>query len=1440
MLYSLFTYDCVAFQHDTSIVKSAGNTTVIGLISNGDESEYRREVEKLLKWCQNMQVFLLNAAKKEEMGPKKSDTSRKNKWLSIEKKKEIIDKIERGGPLFFDSSLGIFYIHQSYQQLEQIDLDLMPHPKDNTVTGEWIHREGYCSMYEECGKNPTVDSSLLPAIVPCVRNEPAPTISGLHLTQLKNLCPMFDIENGTARACCSLQQLNTLQISLSLSKPILSRCPSCLDNFVNIYCQNICSPDQSLHINITKTFSANVSGDIKDAVLEFEAFYGKKFAEESFDSCKNVRLPATGGYAIEAMCGKYGSSFCTAQRWLDFQGDVSNGLAPLKIDYRLIDSNTSFSNGINPYNRPAWKCNEPSSSDGEACSCQDCVQSCPVISPPPSPQPPFQIGNVDGVLVICILIFCLFFTVALSVRIYWCFSKHQPKKKKLQQELTEKDVTWSDRASLATQQFLGRIFQKWGVMVSSYPITVILITSVIVIVLSVGMVFISLTTDPVELWSAPNSRARIEKDFHDANFNPFFRTNQLILTVKNRSGYTYDSPFFGSQNFSGLITKDILLELLDLQTKIYNIVVWSEKYQMNVTLKDVCYAPLNPRNPNTTDCCVNSLMQYFQNNKTLFDMTAPQGDSVVDWRDHFIYCVNSPLSFKDNTKLGLSCMADYGAPVFPFLAVGGYEDEKYTEAEALILTFSLNNFLRNTNEYEYALLWEKQFLEVVKAYQQDPSSNFTIAYMAERSLEDEINRTTLEDIPIFAISYLVIFVYIALTLGKYSSCGRLLIDSKLTLALGGIMVVLWSVLAAMGFYAYIGVPSSLIILEVVPFLVLAVGADNIFIFVLELQKDDRKPNETHEQQIGRVLSTVAPSMLLCSISESVCFFLGALTKMPAVKSFALYAALAVIFDFLLQMSAFVALVSLDTRRQENLRLDLCCCAKKKSSKKPPKTDGFLLSIMRDYYAPFLLHGITRFIVIILFVLMFCAGIYFMVNVKVGLNQEMAMPTDSYMLDYFAFLYKYFEVGVPTYFVTKGKYNFSALEGMEGVCSSVGCNNNSMTQIIQYATQFPESSYLAIPASSWVDDFIDWLNPSSRCCRLYSFGPNADKFCPATSKEFACSKKCMTSNSNGIIRPSAEEFYTYLPLFLSDRPTLECSKGGLGAYDSSVTFQNESVGATRFMAYHTPLSNSQEFTAALKAVRELTDYITKTMRMMPGTDPDFEVFAYTITYVYYEQYLTIVEEGLFNIGLCLIPTFVVCCILLGMDLRSGLLNLLTIIMIVVDTVGVMTLWDIDYNAVALINLVTAVGISVEFVSHMTRSFALSIKDNKVERAKEATANMGSAVFAGVAMTNLPGIIVLAFAKAQLIQVFFFRMNLIITLLGVAHGLIFLPVLLSYCGPNINKAVLLELQKEKKNKMELGISNKGFEDNTAKKTMEDIYENIADETTDKESQRTTAKI
>lgn len=83
------------------------------------------------------------------------------------------------------------------------------------------------------------------------------------------------------------------------------------------------------------------------------------------------------------------------------------------------------------------------------------------------------------------------------------------------------------------------------------------------------------------------------------------------------------------------------------------------------------------------------------------------------------------------------------------------------------------------------------------------------------------------------------------------------VDAKATLGLGGVVVVLGAVTAAMGLFSYLGVPSSLVVLQVVPFLVLAVGADNVFILVLEYQVSARR----RRARVGSRLCPCAPMRL---------------------------------------------------------------------------------------------------------------------------------------------------------------------------------------------------------------------------------------------------------------------------------------------------------------------------------------------------------------------------------------------------------------------------------------------------------------------------------------------------------------------------------------------------------------------------------------------------
>ena len=60
-------------------------------------------------------------------------------------------------------------------------------------------------------------------------------------------------------------------------------------------------------------------------------------------------------------------------------------------------------------------------------------------------------------------------------------------------------------------------------------------------------------------------------------------------------------------------------------------------------------------------------------------------------------------------------------------------------------------------------------------------------------------------------------------------------------------------------------------------------------------------------------------------------------------------------------------------------------------------------------------------------------------------------------------------------------------------------------------------------------------------------------------------------------------------------------------------------------------------------------------------------------------------------------------------------------------------------------------------------------------------MGSSVLVGIASTKFIGVIVLAFAPSTLFKLYYFRMYLFIIILGIFNGLMFLPLVLRWVGP-----------------------------------------------------------
>lgn len=82
-----------------------------------------------------------------------------------------------------------------------------------------------------------------------------------------------------------------------------------------------------------------------------------------------------------------------------------------------------------------------------------------------------------------------------------------------------------------------------------------------------------------------------------------------------------------------------------------------------------------------------------------------------------------------------------------------------------------------------------------------------------------------------------------------------------------------------------------------------------------------------------------------------------------------------------------------------------------------------------------------------------------------------------------------------------------------------------------------SSWISNSASSWLDDYFDWLDPNGAplCCRIDKTNQH---FCPSSDR----SPNCVSCNPKLIDgRPNAKDFIHYLPFFLSQNPGPSCPK-----------------------------------------------------------------------------------------------------------------------------------------------------------------------------------------------------------------------------------------------------------------------------------------------------------
>ncbi|KAJ1272298.1 hypothetical protein BS78_06G191600 [Paspalum vaginatum] len=1239
-----------------------------------------------------------------------------------------------------------------------------------------VPAEGYCSMYGICGQRS--DGKVLN----CANATKSVKPDTLFSSRIQSLCPTI-----TGNVCCTVDQFDTLHQQVQQAVPFLVGCPACLRNFLNLFCEMSCSPNQSLFINVTSVKQINSTTTVDGIDYYVTTNYG----EELYNSCKDVKFGTLNTRAMDFL----GGGAKTYKEWLSFLGRQANPNEPGSPYLITFRSDSGDSSGVKPLNSTIYSCGDPSL----GCSCGDCPSSSVCTGSSLLPQLntetscSVKVGSLkakclDFSLVVVYLAFlCAFLLWGLlhRTRGRTTFLQTKPlrnsednsdsnKNGKSPHGLTQVSEAASSTAKPShpsiVQVYMSIFFRKHGIFIARHPLLVLCVSLLVPVLLCIGLLRFKVETRPEKLWVSPGSQAADEKNYFDSHLSPFYRIEQLVLATSASGGSKAPS----------IINDNNMKLLFQVQKKVDDL---RAKYSgSTVALADICLKPLS------TECATQSVLQYFQLDPKNFD------DSGID---HAKFCFQHYTSEE-------TCLSTFQSPIDPSTVLGGFPGSNFTEASAFVITYPVNNKVETTGqENGKAVAWERAFINLVKEeiHPMVLAQNLTLSFSSESSIQDELNRESTADAITIVISYIVMFAYISFTLGdRPSHWLSLFVSSKVLLGLAGVVLVMLSVLGSIGFYSAIGVKSTLIIMEVIPFLVLAVGVDNMCILVHAVKRQPDRSNL--EERISVALVEVGPSITLASFAEVLAFAVSTINPTPATRVFSMFAALAVFMDFLLQVTAFVALIVFDFRRTQDGRIDCVPCAKIASSGDASGGgDGqslhFLARYMRDIHGPILSYRLVKFVIITVFVGLAFAGIALSTRLQPGLEQQIVLPRNSYLQDYFDSLAKYMKVGPPLYFVVKDFNYSSASVHTNQICSINQCNSNSLLNEIARQSLSPETSYIAKPAASWLDDFLIWMSPEAfGCCRKFvneSYCPPDDQppCCQLNQDSGSCSASGTCSNcttcflhsdlDNG--RPSTVQFKDKLPWFLDALPSSDCSKGGKGAYSTSLDlsgYESGIIQASSFRTYHTPLNKQSDYVNSMRAARDFSSKMSEDLQM--------KIFPYSVFYIFFEQYLGVWKTAIMNICVCLGTIFVVCFIVTS-SLWASAIILIVLAMIVFDLMGVMAILGIQLNAISVVNLVMSIGIAVEFCVHITHAFMIGTGDRET-RARQALSTMGASVFSGITLTKLVGVIVLRFAKSEVFVVYYFQMYLALVLIGFLHGLIFLPVVLSLCGPPPKSAKPIE--------------------------------------------------
>lgn len=176
----------------------------------------------------------------------------------------------------------------------------------------------------------------------------------------------------------------------------------------------------------------------------------------------------------------------------------------------------------------------------------------------------------------------------------------------------------------------------------------------------------------------------------------------------------------------------------------------------------------------------------------------------------------------------------------------------------------------------------------------------------------------------------------------------------------------------------------------------------------------------------------------------------------------------------------------------------------------------------------------------------------------------------------------------------------------------------------------------------------------------------------------------------------------------------------------------------------------------------------------AAESKYDVFVFNQWFVIYDQYLNMPTICLQSLSVAIFMIILVFVIIM-FDLSCIIFVTLNVILILIQTIGYMSWWNVSLDLISVTILVISTGLCVDYSAHIAYAYKSCPQEESIEKIKASLYLAGYPVLQGC-MTTILGVIVMYFGPSY-VYIIFFKIIFIIILLSAFNGLIVLPIMLS---------------------------------------------------------------